>query len=174
MQVEVENITLFTDASFCNKTKAAGGAFWARNHAVKARGAFVIEDARKTHESEIIATARAILMLKNHPELGPVLARGESAMLIVVVDCLDVKRVLEGRDMRLDAAARRVVKRVRAFRDSAGFLLKVNYVQSHKGVDTPRQWVNAWCNREARRHMKELREKRIRDSNEGQDDGLAA
>ena len=160
--MQLENITLFSDASFCYQTHAAGGAYWARNHETKARGAFAIPDARKPHEAEVLATCRAILQLKNHLELGAALARGPQTRLIVVVDCHAVKVVLEGGSPPLDAAARRAVKRVRAYQQQAGFVLQVNQVKSHRGTETRRQWVNAWCDDEAGKHMRALRHTRFR------------
>lgn len=156
----IENITVFADASFCPNTKAGGGAYWARwgkASADKASGAFGIRGVQHSHEAEVIAACRAILQLAEHETAGPLLALGRRTRLVLVIDCLTIKHVFENANPPLCPEARQLVGQVKALRDRLHFWLKVNHVKAHKGQDSPRKWVNHWCDRQARQQMQALR-----------------
>lgn len=154
----IENITVFADASFCHQTKAAGGAYWARGEEAKASEAFSFKGANQSHESEVIVACEAILRIAKHPELGKMLERGPKTRLVLVIDCLTVQKVLGGNaSTRLCDEAQRLVREVEALHSRLGFWLKVNHVKAHSGQGTPRQWVNTWCDEQARACMQKLR-----------------
>lgn len=156
---DIENITVFTDASFCHTTKAAGGAFWARGTEAKASGAFSFKDADQSHDCEVIVACEAILKIAEHLELGPMLALGPKTRLVLVIDCLTVQQVLEGKtSTKLCALARRRVNQVKSLQKNLRFWLKINHVKAHSGQGTPRQWVNTWCDEQARAKMYEMRD----------------
>ena len=90
----IENITVFTDASFCPETKAAGGAFWARGEDIKFKSSFPIPTAGYSNDAEISAACYAIHQIAAHPELGQVLDKGRATRLVIVVDCLAAKQAL--------------------------------------------------------------------------------
>jgi hypothetical protein len=156
---DIENITVFTDASFCHQTKAAGGAFWARATDVKASDSFSFRGAQQSHDSEVMVACEAILRIAQHPELGKMLTLGPKTRLVLVIDCLTVKQVLgDGSPGKLCPDARGLVTKVRALRRKLNFWLKVNHVKAHSGQCTPRQWVNSWCDQNARAKMTALRD----------------
>jgi hypothetical protein len=155
----IANLTVFADASFCHLTKAAGGAFWARAEDVKAQDSFAFRGAEQSHDSEVMVACEAILRISQHPELGKVLALGPKTRLVLVIDCLTVKQVLEeGRSGKLCKEAHAMVDKVRMLRRKLNFWLKVNHVKAHSGKGTPRQWVNSWCDTNARARMTALRD----------------
>lgn len=156
---DIENITVFTDASFCHNTKAAGGAFWARGTDAKASDAFSFKEAEQSHDCEVIVACEAILKIADHPELGPMVALGPKTRIVLVIDCLTVKQVLEGpTSTKLCALARRRVNQVKSLQKRLRFWLKINHVKAHSGQGTPRQWVNTWCDEQARAKMQEMRD----------------
>lgn len=155
---DIENLTVFSDASFCHESKAGGGAFWAKGESGKVSDSFSITGAAQSHDSEVMAACEAILRLQNHPSMLKMLERGPKTRLVLVVDCLTVKQVLEGADPPLCPAARTLVDKVKALRDQMRFWLKVNHVKAHSGQGEPRKWVNSWCDRNARAKMKALRD----------------
>lgn len=156
-QQQIENVTLFTDASVCHDTKAAGGAFWARDAKHNASGSYVIQDVTEAHDAEVAAACMAIFNLAQHEQLGASLRRGAAVRLILVVDCLAVKRALEGERQKLCPPVQKMVAAVQQLRGELGFLLKVNHVKAHSGTKKARNWVNDWCDKEARKRMKEGR-----------------
>lgn len=52
------------------------------------------------------------------------------------------------------------VLRVKNMVERAGFELKINHVKAHSGIGKPRNWVNNWCDKQAKAEMKQLREMR--------------
>lgn len=161
------NITIFTDASWCPETSAGGGAFWARDNLHRCQKAFPITGAAQSHEAELIASCRAIVECLKDEHLGPRLREGSNTRLILVIDCLSVKQALEwragnGKRPRMSAELWEKVKRVRAKIDEVGFILKINHVKGHSGIGKPRNWVNNWCDKQAKACMFQVREKRRR------------
>ena len=154
----IKNITVFSDASFCQNTKAAGGAYWARGEKSRASGAFSFEGARQAHDAEIITACMAIGHLARDPVIGLDLRKGPLTRLILVVDCLTIEHVLAaGGSCRLSPAARKAVKKTKLLIAALKFHLKINHVKAHESKGTPRQWVNDWCDNTARRSMRTLR-----------------
>jgi ribonuclease HI len=160
--MNIENITVFTDASFCPETKAAGGAFWARGEKVKFSSSFPIPDATVSNDAEIAAVCRAIHEVAAHPELGLEMAKGRETRLVIVVDCEAAKFVFEGRRVKINAQTRALVREALQVIRDKGCWHKVNHVKSHSGTKTPRTWVNDWCDKEAYKHMDEMRKTRQR------------
>lgn len=158
--MNIDNITVFTDASFCPETKAAGGAFWARNADTKFSSSFRIEDAESSADAEILTACRSIQSILEHPVLGEELKKGKETRLILVVDCLTVKHVLEGGKAKMGVAACQAVATTRIHVFNQKFWFKVNHVKGHSGIGSPRQWVNNWCDKEARHQMYSLRDVR--------------
>lgn len=158
--MSIENITVFTDASHCPQTKAAGGAFWARGDGdLRLQRAFALI-APDSNSAEILAACTAIQELAGENEFARRLERGRSTRLVLVVDCLGVKQALEGHTASMDIPeVGRVVIDVLDQLDQWDCWLKINHVPAHKGIGTPRNWVNTWCDREAKRHMRRQRDK---------------
>jgi ribonuclease HI len=158
----IENITLFTDASFCTHTRAGGAAFWARTGSTFYKEGFAI-DAACSGGAELLAALHAFDRLYRHPVIGPELRQGPSRRLVLVTDCLAVKQVLEGAANRLTARPEiaTLLSKLQRAQAEHQFWLKVNHVKAHAGVWEPRQWCNAWCDKESRRVMREVRDGRL-------------
>lgn len=158
LKPNIENITVFADASFCHQTKAAGGAFWARGDELKVSDSFAFGGADRSHECEVMVACEAILRIAKHPELGKLLELGPRTRLVLVIDCLTVQQVLgENSATKLCPAARKLVNEVKALQKRLNFWLKINHVKAHSGQGSPRQWVNTWCDENARAKMLVMR-----------------
>jgi len=158
---DIENVTVFADASFCPTSKAGGGAFWSRwgkTDNDKAEDSFQIVGANQSHEAEVIAACQAILRLARNPAANKLLAKGPKTRIVLVIDCLTVKQVFEGADTPLCKTARELVDQVRALRQQMRFWLKINHVKAHSGQGSPRKWVNHWCDENARAQMQAMRD----------------
>lgn len=160
--MNIENVTVFTDASFCPDTKSAGGAFWARGEIERLSSSFPILEVKQAHEAEIVTACKAILQMGADENFGALLKLGKRIRLVLVVDCLAVQDAFEGRLRGMADIIRTHIEQVEAMRNRHGFLLKINHVKAHKGTGSPRQWVNNWCDKEAKRQMREQRAKAVR------------
>jgi ribonuclease HI len=162
MKEQRHNVTIFTDASFCHDTKAAGGAFWARDNVHKTQGSFRIGIASQAHEAELLASCRAIVECIKHEQIGEQLRTGK-ARLILVIDCLFVTQALEWREVRKPRMSEELwpkLVRVKDLIKRSGFELKINHVKAHSGTRKPRTWVNNWCDKQAKLEMGKLRQER--------------
>lgn len=155
--MNIENVTVFTDASFCPETKCAGGAFWARGEIERMSSAFPIAGAVQAHEAEIAAACMAIILMDKDPAMGRLLKLGQQTRVVLVIDCLAIRDAFEGRIRPSTPIVDQYIAQVEALRQQHGFFLKINHVKAHKGTKTPRQWVNNWCDKEAKRQMREQR-----------------
>lgn len=148
------NISMFSDASYCHTTRAGGGAYWARTSSLRAMGSFELKGLQASHEAEVAAACKGILALTENPAFRQEMAKGRTTLLVLVVDCLAVKQVLEGQPTSLSQPCLDLVHSVQRQHQELGFKLKINHVKAHKGVKQPRQWVNDWCDREAKEKMR--------------------
>lgn len=155
--MKLPNITVFTDASFCHQTAAAGGAYWARTQDQFAQGSWNMMRCCGAHIAELQAVSRACLdILKGHTNITV----PPTFRLIVVTDCEAVKRYIEtggGCGTIPTALENRVQWLHRQIAEHPGSELRVNHVKGHTGRQDPRSYVNRWCDREAKKRMREQR-----------------
>lgn len=152
-----QNITIFSDASFCPDSRAAGGAYWARTDSLRLSGSFALRSVKASHEAEVMTACLSIRALSENDGFRKELQKGRSTLLVLVVDCLTIKQAFEGESVSLSPDCRREVDEVLALRRKMNFGLKVNHVKAHTNGKAPRQWVNRWCDEAAREQMKRAR-----------------
>lgn len=157
--MQIENITLFTDASYAEYPQfghepTAGGAFWAKGGSestVKQAGRFQIEGAKTSTDAEILAALHSIGFLLENPDFNAYFRQGPWCRLILVTDCTAVQKTLtERRGSIIKGHVATAFKSVFAAVDSLGFQLKVNWVKAHNNDDSARTWVNKFCDRHAK------------------------
>src|SRR5216110_2888986 len=98
MKLNIENITLFTDASFNNQTMMGGAGFWAKGGVegqLKLSGSFGIKDAAHSACAEALASFRAIDFLLENPDFNAELSKGKETRLILVTDCQGTKSLID-------------------------------------------------------------------------------
>lgn len=129
--------TVITDASFCARTQAGGWAAWIRfenNLLIRLSAEFRERPADSTE-----AEAKAALN-------GVVRAQREGATQVLLqTDCMAVVTGLSLWAKRLGVPIHcRVTSR---------------HIKGHNGGRTARSWVNEWCDREAKKHMRAMRDR---------------
>jgi ribonuclease HI len=127
--------TVITDASFCPRTGAGGWAAWIRfddKRLVKRSGAFR-DLAKHSTDAEFKAAVNGVL----HAAAG-----GATTVL-------------------LQSDNQQVVQQFAQMVNAAGVpipcVVKTRHVKGHDGGHTTRSWVNEWCDREAKVHMRAMR-----------------
>lgn len=155
----MQNLTIFTDASHCPETKVGAGAFWSRTGEHFLKRAFALGNIDQSHKAELITALTAITTCLDAPEYQQYFTpAAEKVLIILVTDCLYVKQVLEGKVM----ADEQYRDRIRGILNRlwiGGISIKVNHVKAHSGTGEPRKWVNTWCDREAKKIMRGLRDR---------------
>lgn len=162
---KVENITVFTDASFEERDMSAGGAFWAKGGSeggTKKSGSFGITEATCSGTAECIASLKSIFFLLEDPQFHDLL-RAKPSRLILVTDCQGVQQML---DRRQSAYMRNHVvndlcQDFWKAQTDLGFYFKCNWVKAHSSGKTARGWVNNWCDQQAKQARLKVRKMRI-------------
>lgn len=148
-------VTVFTDASFCHKTKAAGFAVWIKTAAVTLRhaGAFKIAIA-SAGEAETAALGNGICAAMTRLDLQ------EGDMIVAASDCLHAISIIEGRAKKPGTEMLKVREHVRKEVAARGVNLRLKHVKAHQGKEAgPRHAVNEWCDGAAKAVMRKRRSK---------------
>lgn len=146
-------LTLFTDASHNPDLKTVGGAWWAKCDGFQLTRQSCGHNVPTSTEAELKVTCGAIKSLLQRPEfLAWQAASPTPVLLVVVVDCMAVKDAFAHPLRRLG----RMTQEARDLAASVGVLIQVNHVPGHRGISTPRAWVNNWCDRMAKAARKTL------------------
>lgn len=151
------NVTLFTDASHCPELEVAGGAWWARDSDNRDHRYFDLPQGYSAQAAELGAalTGAENILSGDHCLTVP----DVPWRLILVTDCLAVKRYLEtgGGCGELPPGTKERTQELLAHLEIEGGILKINHVPAHKGTGSPRNWVNNWCDRHAKIAMRRQR-----------------
>lgn len=144
------NITIYTDASHCQTTFAAGWACWIKadgRPGVLKSGAFR-ERIVNSNQAEMGAVANGIVVARHValPQPGD--------FLIIVTDCEHVQAVLNGARRMLTKTERRMLDFIRRMVADLGCTLRANKVKAHDASDGARSWVNGLVDSSARHRMR--------------------
>lgn len=124
--------TIITDASFCSETKAAGWAAW-----IRADGGIKVTRSGSFKDRPKQAEEAELWALKNGAFLAAQIAG--VTHLLVQSDCLGALRKMPA--------------------TYEGLPVRTRHVKGHTNNPAARSWVNRWCDREAKKHMKKERVK---------------
>jgi ribonuclease HI len=148
-------ITLFTDASHCAKTHVAAYAAWAKTDGRTVRRAGVLKEA--VPDSSV---AEAQALVNGLCFALAVLKPGADSRIIAQTDCLAAIAALTGQ-LRKQKSLARFAPVTAAYQTriaSTGIVVEFRHVTAHKGVATPRNAVNTWCDTECRKLMRLARQ----------------
>jgi ribonuclease HI len=147
-------ITLFTDASYCHRTRVAAYAVWAKTDGRTVRHSGVLKEL--VPHSALAET----MALVNGIYLTIAAMRPPAASKIIAqTDCLGAIHALSG-TVRRARAVRQFAAVVTAYQQkiaAAGIMVEFRHVSGHRGTVTPRNAVNTWCDAECRRLMRQAR-----------------
>lgn len=141
-------ITINTDASFYHDTLSAGWATWIRYRGEKITYSGPLLTATTSLDAEKMAIINALYLVKKQG--------WEFEKIIVNTDCMSAIAHLTNRlphDILSAIASEKI-----------SFLDKVEYrhVRAHTHTRVSRNWVNDWCDKEAKKHSRKLHKKRLK------------
>lgn len=147
-------ITLFTDASYCERTGIAAYAAWAKADGRTLRRAGVLKQpAPDSAMAETMALVNGIHLALAGMRPPP------NSRIIAQTDCMTAIGALNG-GIRKARTIKRYAAVVAAYRrrvEAAQVVVEFRHVGGHKGTATPRNAVNTWCDEECRRLLREAR-----------------
>ncbi|MGY2462300.1 RNase H family protein [Vreelandella sulfidaeris] len=142
-------VTVFCDASHCPNTLATGWAVWMKlgSPPETKRLSGALPGVKDSQNAEIIALEEALAHLETRLDL-------KDQIVVIESDCLGAIDAIRDRALRLTALGAKYVK--------------LKWVKGHQGVKCARSAVNTWCDSEAKRNMRALRDAIIKRSGECQ------
>ena len=145
-------ISLFTDASFCPRTGAAGWAAWAKEDGATVRqsGAFksAMENSAMAEAGALVNGLFVVLSLIDPPPRSKIIAASDN---MEVVRLAGLAHTPVGR-------LTQPLQRLQNMLLARGVLMHMRHVKGHKGTITPRNAVNTWCDGAAKEHMRAARQ----------------
>lgn len=132
-------LTAFTDASYCNRTRVAGIAYWFKFNLIEpnvVKYTEALTEITSSDNAEKLAIAKLIEYLDEYVDI-------KGVCVIIQSDCqsaIDFFRTTEYLKNKKPAS------------------IEFRWVKGHQGVKSPRHAVNTWCDREAKSKMRELRD----------------
>ena len=167
------NITIFADASFCPKTKAAGWGAWAKaNGWTQGRifGAPFTTTPPHNNAAEVAALVNAVYSVRNSGSLTGMRAmylQTDSFRALQLMRHYGlISTILQPpphvgagkiKSENIHAYEDRAIQLMVAIVEQTDIRVAGKYVPGHKKGDG-RFWVNRQCDREARKHMAAMRE----------------
>lgn len=168
------SITIFADASFCPKTRAAGWGAWAKRDGWQAGRFFggpLRRELASANQAELCALASVVWQLERDGALTDVnsfMLQSDCLAALAAVSVLPASfwtdsgeksdSALRPRPPRkLSPVEREGLEAIRSA--SVGRRIYLRHVKGHR-AGTARSWVNNQCDAEARRHMRAMRAER--------------
>lgn len=145
---QVNTITINTDASFSPQTNIGGYAFYIVCDHFKVRKSGKFKNKPKNSlDAEIMAIGNAFHHLLNRNDLP------KTKWLIVNTDCTyainSIRNSIPGRSKEVFILWQKLISKVESKKN------KFRHVKAHSGKDDARSYVNEWCDKEAKKHMRE-------------------
>lgn len=148
------NVTINTDASFHPIYKVGGYAFWIACDKGRIKQSGTLKEAVNSTDCELKAIANALYVLEKSQ-----LNDGTIRLIIINSDAKTVmSHIKPVKKKTVGSFIYKTVCRIlsQSGLSVSGKTFKVRHVKAHTGkLDKPRSWVNDWCDREAKKGMKE-------------------
>lgn len=123
-------VTVITDASFCQKTRAGGWAAWLTSDKGRVRKAGCFHDLpQNSTQAELWAALNGIWLALEHG----------ATHVLIQSDC-------QGALLKIS----RGIPELSLFN---GLFIKTKHVKGHSATQDARSYVNRWCDAEAKKHM---------------------
>lgn len=150
----VNCITINTDASFHPVHKKGGYAFYIVCDLFKIqKGGMFKKNPKTAMEAEMMCMANALYTLLSQKELP------STKWIVINSDCLfsfeRIKRKSQDAIGKQVAEMLRKVRLKTSYKDVIMPKFEFRHVKAHNGTPDARSWVNDWCDKEAKKWMKQ-------------------
>jgi len=143
-------VTVNTDASFHPVHKVGAYAFWVVCNQGKILKSGRLKNAKNSTDAEAMAIANALYSISISDFTG-------ITKIIINSDCLPAIQKIKSTAKEPTAYkyCYNVIKKIRIKNGITGRRIhEFRHVKAHSGTKEPRKWVNDWCDKEAKKHMR--------------------
>ncbi len=144
-------VTVNTDGSFYPDTGRGGYAFWISSNAGTFKGYGKLRDCPGSIEAELMAIANALHYLRHNEELNSV------TKIIINTDCESLINVINNAHRNRTPSMNKIRGSISHYigkwkgKDST---YEIRHVKAHKKVESPREFVNDWLDKHAKKGAK--------------------
>lgn len=147
-------VTINTDASFHHSERVAAYAFWITCDKGRIQKSGVLRSgAVNPTDAEIKSIANALHTLAENMIIGV-------HKVIINTDCMNAVEGINSKgkyskpykDLESSNKCRHIIGKLKGIY-GPGLIIDFRHVKAHTHTDTSRNWVNDWCDKEAKRHL---------------------
>jgi len=140
-------VTINTDASYSPQYNIAAYAFWVSSNRFRLQKSGVFKDlCNNSTEAESMCIINALhVILLGHSGISKVIVNTDSRHSITILG--HGKGNYKWRKFR--AAYHKILRQ-----NKNKCKIEFRHVKAHSGTDTPRKYVNDWCDKEAKKQMR--------------------
>lgn len=151
-------VTISTDASFDRRLKRGAYAYWISTDKGKLRGSGILkQEIERPEEAELMAMTNALHYLSLRTELEP-------TVIVMNTDCMNAIHFMTSntqaiRLFRLDflKPVKTIFKTVWARPSLINAKIIYRHIVGHGDIVNKREFVNAWCDRTAKKELSKFR-----------------
>lgn len=159
--------TIITDASWCPKTNAGGWAAWVVNSGTRQKKSGVLRKYVGSFEAECAAITNGFFVAH---KTGLLVRKGK---VIIQSDCTQALEVLIDQGRTSNPAVSKMIAQLAEYHHLYKYEIEARHVRGHQNPNKDaRTYVNNWCDREAKRHMREMRRRLNGKSNKPHEKGF--
>ncbi len=149
-----ECMTINTDASFDPKYGVGGWAFFIRfEDLIIQKGGPFKKDPLDSHDAEMMAVGNALAQLLKYKNLK------QTKRLTINMDCMTAMNRIRNRETERGKAVHQLwIELIEKLQSTKN---RFWHIKSHTKKSDRRSKDNEWCDREAKKHMREARRKRM-------------
>ena len=145
----VKCITINTDASFNGEYKVGGYAFYIRTDNFRLDKSGVLKQVGNAEQAEIMAIGNALHTLIHASDLP------KAEWLVINTDCLNGLNKILNEEYNVEPA-KKVRGLYKALIAKIGSTNNhIRHVKAHNGLHDTRSWANDWCDKEAKKAMRQ-------------------
>ena len=146
--------TIITDASWCPNTHAGGWAAWVVNSGIRQKMSGELQKYVSSFDAECAAITNGFFLAH---KTGLLVRKGK---VIIQSDCTHALEVLIDQGRTSNPAVSKMIAQLSEYHNLYKYEIESRHVKGHQDPSKDaRTFVNNWCDREAKRHMREMRKR---------------
>jgi ribonuclease HI len=146
-------ITINTDASYRHDLKMGSYAFWIVCNQGKIMRSGPLKEAKSPLESEMkcIANALHCLLHSNITDVHHIIINSDA---LHAFERVGLKK--EGMGKEIALLLKRIRKKYLPITEAGKIMHEFRHVKAHSGTESARKWVNDWCDKAAKKALREF------------------